>query len=65
MSRYETGTHEPPFSLAEKLAAALHVPVAYLYCDDDQIAALIVDFSMLDSAAKERVQALVDDLRSI
>ena len=28
MSRYETGTHEPPFSIAERLASALNVPAA-------------------------------------
>lgn len=38
ISRYETGTHEPPFATAEKLAAMLGVPAAYFYCDDDRLA---------------------------
>ena len=36
ISRYETGTHEPPFATAEKLATALSVPALYFYCNDDQ-----------------------------
>jgi transcriptional regulator with XRE-family HTH domain len=35
ISRYENGTHQPPFPTAEKLAAALNVPAGVLYCDDD------------------------------
>lgn len=62
ISRYETGTHEPPFSLAEKMAATLNVPVAFLYCDDDQMAALLVEYALLNEGAKTRVRALVADL---
>lgn len=62
MSRYETGTHEPPFPLAEKLAGVLKVPAAYFYCDDDQLAVLLIRYSALDSSAKEQVQALVSNL---
>lgn len=62
MSRYETGTHEPPFSLAEKLANVLKVPAAYFYCDDDQLAVLLIRYSVLGSSAKEQVQTLVANL---
>ena len=62
MSRYETGTHEPPFSLAEKLADVLKVPAAYFYCDDDQLAVLLIRYSVLGSSAKEQVQTLVANL---
>jgi len=62
MSRYETGTHEPPFSLTEKLADALKVPAAYFYCDDDQLAVLLIRYSVLGSSAKEQVQTLVANL---
>lgn len=58
MSRYETGTHEPPFTLSEKIAAALNVPVAYLYCDDDQMAAFLIDYASLEKGAKEKVREL-------
>lgn len=62
MSRYETGTHEPPFPLAEKLAGVLKVPAAYFYCDDDQLAALLVSYSALDPSAREQVHAVVAKL---
>lgn len=47
ISRYESGVHEPAFLTAQQLAAVLNVPVAYFYCDDDDLAKLIVDYSML------------------
>lgn len=45
ISRYETGVHEPPFEVAQKLAAALGIPIAFLYCPDDEIAELLIDLS--------------------
>lgn len=42
ISRYETGVHEPPFEVAKNLAAALNIPVAYLYCPQDELAEIIV-----------------------
>jgi transcriptional regulator with XRE-family HTH domain len=41
ISRYETGIHEPPFSVAEKMAKILEIPVAYLYCVEEDLASLI------------------------
>jgi len=42
ISRYEAGIHEPPLKTAQLLAATLGVPLAYLYCEDDQMAEMIV-----------------------
>lgn len=42
ISRYETGRHEPPVRTAVQLAEALDVPVAYLYCDDDLLAEILL-----------------------
>lgn len=41
MSRYETGIHEPPIAIAEKIAHALNLPLPYFYCDDEQLAAIL------------------------
>ena len=49
ISRYESGTHEPPLPTAKKIALKLNVPLAYLYCDNDQIAKLILELSNLSS----------------
>jgi len=54
ISRYETGIHQPPFEVAEKLAGVLGVPVTYFYCPDDQIAELLLnlaDFSETELAS--------------
>ena len=47
MSRYESGIHEAPIDTARNLAHALKVPLAYLYCDDDNLAELLLAASQL------------------
>ena len=62
MSRYETGVHEPPYATALQLALALKVPVAYFYCDDEQMAEFLIQYNSLDHQDKERLLALVKEL---
>ncbi len=65
ISRYETGTHQPPFEIALKLADALRVPVETFYCRSNELAALlynVADFSgdelaRMRKAAKRIVKA--------
>lgn len=59
ISQYETGKHAPDFAMAKKMADALDVPVAYLYCDDDKLAALLLAASRL---SKEELDVLVQSL---
>jgi transcriptional regulator with XRE-family HTH domain len=61
ISRYETGTHEPPFATAEKLAATLGVPVAYFYCDDDRLADFLIHYSILGENQKVRLLAHISE----
>ena len=49
------GTHEPPVQTARILAQALGVPLAYLYCDDDRVAALLLQLYELNAVALRRV----------
>lgn len=42
ISRYELGVHEPPVATARLIARALDVPLPYLYCEDDDVAMLLV-----------------------
>jgi len=63
MSRYETGTHEPPFGTAEKLAAVLGVPTAYFYCDDDRLAKFLVRYGSIAPEARESLLVLIDGLQ--
>jgi transcriptional regulator with XRE-family HTH domain len=56
ISRYETGVHEPPISVSKRISQALHVPMAYLYCEDDLLAEIILKVNAL--SRDERKQLL-------
>jgi len=45
MSRYENGVHEPPFAIAEQLAKVLGISACYLYCRDEKLAQMILEYS--------------------
>jgi transcriptional regulator with XRE-family HTH domain len=62
MSRYETGVHEPAYATVVNLAAVLKVPVAYFYCDDDQLAEFLIQYEGLDSKRKSLVLAYAAEL---
>ena len=47
MSRYETGVHQPSIQTALLIAQQLSVPLAYLYCDDDRIAHVLLRLKTL------------------
>ncbi|WP_150559461.1 helix-turn-helix domain-containing protein [Pandoraea bronchicola] len=64
ISRYETGVHEPPFSIAVKIAAALSVPTAYFYCEDDGLAEIVLMWGRASKAERKRMQDLVGATRS-
>lgn len=64
MSRYETGTHEPQFALAEKLAGVLQVPVAYFYCSDEQMAKLLLGYATLNKTDQDKVFSVMTELSS-
>lgn len=57
VSRYETGVHATPFPVAQQLAAVLGVPTAYLYCEDDDLASVILGWSRLSAKERKRVLA--------
>ena len=56
VSRYETGIHQPPFEVAEKLAEVLGVPTAYFYCADDQMAEVLLSLAGLTEAELTSIQ---------
>lgn len=56
ISRYKTGTHQPQFEIAEKLAAALHTPTAYFYCRSDALSELLIAVSDFDDEELARLR---------
>lgn len=62
ISRYETGVHEPPFEMAERIAAVLNIPTTYLYCADDQLAEILLEFGGMGDAEKN---ALLEFARNL
>ena len=59
MSRYENGVHEPPTGFVGKLAEYFGVPVAYFYCDDDDLAEIVAAFPHLDRSRKTDLLSLI------
>jgi len=56
ISRYESGVHEPPHKVAEKIAAALGVPSAYFYCADDDLADLLLELSAMSKVERAAIR---------
>jgi hypothetical protein len=46
--------HEPPVPTARAIADVLGVPLAYLYCEDDKVAALLLALHKLKPGARDR-----------
>lgn len=44
VNRYETGVHQPDLQTLQRLAAALEVPLAYFYAEEDELARLIMEY---------------------
>jgi transcriptional regulator with XRE-family HTH domain len=60
MSRYETGTHLPDERFAKRLADVLNVPLAYLYCDDDLVADILLRIGAMPVAKQKQLLRFLD-----
>jgi transcriptional regulator with XRE-family HTH domain len=66
ISRYELGVHEAPVPTAKQIAFALKVPLAYLYCEEDSTANLLVELHKLNGKERaSRVQKYLADLEAV
>ena len=66
ISRYELGVHEPPVPTARLIADALGVPLTYLYCEDDGMAALLLALHNLDASERSRkVEVFLGQLSAV
>jgi len=56
INQYEQGRREPDLLTAQRLAAALNVPLAYLFCEDDVMAEVLVGLHR--ASKRKRAEAL-------
>jgi hypothetical protein len=47
-------------TLAQKLAKALRVPAAYFYCEDEDLAELVLAWGRLSRSKRKHLRALVE-----
>ncbi|MDY0014436.1 MAG: helix-turn-helix transcriptional regulator [Rhodocyclaceae bacterium] len=63
ISRYELGVHEPPLPTVKLIAEAMGVPLIYLYCEDDQVADLLLRLYRLEPRIRtQRVEQFCKEL---
>jgi transcriptional regulator with XRE-family HTH domain len=62
MNQYFTGKHQPDLQIIKLLAAVVKTPACYFYCEDDQLADLILKFGSLDEAQKKQLLDFVAKL---
>jgi len=65
MNHYETGRHLPDYDMAKKLAEELDVPVAYFYCDSDEMAKLLMSFHKLTTEQQQKVLEFINAQKTI
>ncbi len=62
INQYERGKHAPGLQTLTRLATVMGVPVPYFYCQDAELARIIVKFSALGKAQRQRLLGLMDEL---
>src|ERR1700683_1663294 len=55
INQYERGKHMPDLLTLTRLADVMRVPAPYFYCEDEELAGLILKFSSLGKAQKRRL----------
>lgn len=63
ISRYELGVHEPPYETVKLLAEVLQASAPYFYCEQDDIAKLLLVISSIPKNRRgEIVNAITDSI---
>ncbi len=65
INQYERGKHMPDLLTLTRLAAVMEVSVPYFYCQDVELADLILKFSTLGKAQRRRLLGLMDELQRL
>lgn len=61
ISRYESGLHEPKIATALLIANQLDLPLAYLYCERDSLAELLLELNLI---SEDKIKAIIKLVRS-
>ncbi|EJF29188.1 MULTISPECIES: helix-turn-helix transcriptional regulator [Enterobacteriaceae] len=64
INRYEKGVHQAGIDVAQQLANALEVPLAYFYMVDDELAELTLSWSKLSDEEKDKIFAFIKNKSS-
>ena len=64
LNRYEVGVHAPDYPMSVRLAKVLEVPVAYLYCDSDELARMLLAFHRAPKQARRQAMTLLSESAS-
>jgi transcriptional regulator with XRE-family HTH domain len=62
INQYERGKHMPDLQTLMRLASVMQVPVPYFYCEDAELADIIVKYSALGRAQRKRLLGLLGEL---
>jgi transcriptional regulator with XRE-family HTH domain len=65
INQYERGKHMPDLLTLTRLAAVMEVSVPYFYCQDVELADLILRFSTLGRSQRRRLRGLMDELSGL
>lgn len=63
INQYEKGRREPDLETASRMAALLKVPLAYLYCEEDDMAAMLLALVRLDPQTRGQALQLIQALQ--
>ena len=62
INRYELGIHSPDNQIAARLARVLNVPAAFLYCENDEMAQMILAFHVAPKHLRRQALARLQNL---
>jgi transcriptional regulator with XRE-family HTH domain len=60
INQYERGKHVPTFTTLAQLGRVLGVPVAYFYCEVDELASLLCRFASASDRDKKKLLRVLD-----
>lgn len=61
-NHYEQGRHLPELEMTKRLAKELEVPLAYLFCEDDVMAELLLQIHQMSAKKRKQLNVLADSL---